>query len=57
MIAAMDDGKSVEVTLIGQEGMLGLRAMLGGKSYWYDSIVQIPGDCLQSRGQSTPSRV
>jgi len=47
MLASMNDGKSVEVTLVGQEGMLGVRAMLGGKTYWHACIVQIPGDCLR----------
>jgi len=47
MIAPMDDGKSVEVILIGQEGMLGLRAMLGGRTYRYNSVVQIPGNCMR----------
>jgi CRP-like cAMP-binding protein len=47
MIAPMDDGRSVEVTLIGREGMLGVRAILAGKTYWYSSVVQIPGGSLR----------
>jgi CRP-like cAMP-binding protein len=47
MIAPMDDGRSVEVTLIGQEGMLGFRAIMGAKTHWYDCVAQIPGGCLR----------
>jgi CRP-like cAMP-binding protein len=47
MIAPMDDGRSVEVTLIGHEGMMGIRAILGAETHWYDSVVQIPGGCLR----------
>jgi CRP-like cAMP-binding protein len=47
MIAPMDDGRNVEVTLVGQEGVLGVRAILGVETHWYDSIVQIPGGCLR----------
>ena len=47
MIAPMDDGRSVKVTLVGREGMLGIRALLGAETHWYDSIVQIPGGCLR----------
>lgn len=47
MIAPMDDGRSVEVTLIGNEGMAGVRAILAGKTYWYVSVVQVPGGCLR----------
>lgn len=47
MIAPMDDGRSVEVTLIGNEGMLGLRAVLAGKTYWHVSVVQVPGGCVR----------
>ena len=51
MIAPMADGKSVEVTLIGPEGMAGLRAILAGKTYWYVSVVQIAGLCLKINGK------
>lgn len=47
MIAPLDDGKSVEVTLIGPEGMLGIRAILEGKTHWYVSVVQVQGTCLR----------
>jgi CRP-like cAMP-binding protein len=47
MIAPMDEGRSVEVTLIGHEGMLGIRSILAGQTYGYTSVVQVPGGCLR----------
>ena len=47
MVVPLNDGKQVEVILIGPEGMLGIRAILEGKSYWYISVVQIEGGCLR----------
>jgi CRP-like cAMP-binding protein len=47
MVAPLNDGKNVEVTLVGPEGMLGVRAILEGKTYWYISVVQIEGGCLR----------
>lgn len=47
VIAPLDEGKSVEVTLIGPEGMLGLRAILEEKTHWHISVAQIEGGCLR----------
>lgn len=47
IVAALDDGRSVEVILTGLEGMLGLRYVLGGKTYGYVSVVQVAGKCLR----------
>jgi CRP-like cAMP-binding protein len=47
MVAPLADGKNVEVILVGPEGMLGVRAILEGRSYWYASVVQIEGGCLR----------
>jgi CRP-like cAMP-binding protein len=52
MVAPLDEGKRVEVTLIGPEGMLGIRAILEGKSYWYISVVQIEGGCLRMKARA-----
>ncbi|MGH9407729.1 MAG: Crp/Fnr family transcriptional regulator [Terriglobia bacterium] len=47
MIAPMDDGRSVEVNLIGREGVVGVRAILTRRTYRHDSVVQIAGGCLR----------
>ncbi len=45
--ALTPEGRNVVVTLIGNEGMLGIRAALGGKTYWNGAVVEIPGSCLR----------
>lgn len=47
VVAPLDEGRSVEVTLIGPEGMLGLRALLTGKTHWNIAVVQVEGGCLR----------
>ena len=43
----MEDGKSTEVGLIGDEGLLGIPAILGGETSGYSAIIQAPGNCLR----------
>src|SRR5437870_1222287 len=49
LLATLRDGRSVEVTLVGAEGMLGIRAALGAKTGNYKAVVQIPGGCLRMK--------
>ena len=46
-LASMEDGKSVEINLTGDEGLLGLRAVLGAKVSGYVAVVQVPGRALK----------
>lgn len=41
------EGRNVVVTLIGNEGLLGVRAALGDRTYWHGAVVEIPGTCLR----------
>jgi CRP-like cAMP-binding protein len=45
----MDDGAAIEVATIGNEGMCGLTAFIGGKSSPNEVMVQVPGDGLRMR--------
>ena len=47
LLASMGGGRTVEVNLIGEEGMLGLRAVLGARTSGKLAAVHIPGDCLR----------
>ncbi len=47
LVANLADGRSVEVNLTGNEGLLGMRVVLGAKNYWYTALAQIPGSCLR----------
>jgi CRP-like cAMP-binding protein len=47
IIAMMRDGASVEVGLVGREGMLGVQAVLGDDVSLNEAMVQIPGSALR----------
>ena len=47
LLATMEDGKSVEVSLVGKEGMMGIPAILGGKIFGHTAFIQAPGECLK----------
>lgn len=47
LIATMQGGGSVEVALIGFEGLAGMWAALGAKAYWFEAVTLVPGDCLR----------
>jgi CRP-like cAMP-binding protein len=48
----MDDGNAIEVATIGNEGMTGLSAFIGGETSPYEVMVQIPGDALRMRADA-----
>jgi len=48
-LVGMSDGAMVEVANIGSEGMLGMRAVLGGRRSDGSAIVALSGDCLRVR--------
>lgn len=43
LVATMEDGATVEVGLVGIEGVIGLPIVLGGRATVYQAIVQLPG--------------
>ena len=43
-MTVMEDGAAIEVATIGNEGMVGLNAFVGGLTSPYEVIVQVPGD-------------
>src|ERR1700742_5218924 len=43
IILTMADGRTAEVATVGNEGMVGVTAALGGESTPGDTIVQVPG--------------
>ncbi|OFV94259.1 MAG: hypothetical protein A3F68_08625 [Acidobacteria bacterium RIFCSPLOWO2_12_FULL_54_10] len=47
ILASMEDGRTVEVTLIGNEGIVGITALLGGSTSGTVAVVQVPGDYLR----------
>ena len=47
LVSIMMDGSTTEIGLIGKEGMIGLPAILGGKSTTSRTIVQISGSALE----------
>jgi CRP-like cAMP-binding protein len=48
-MTVMLDGSAIEVATIGNEGMTGLLAFVGGKNSPYEVMVQVPGDALRMR--------
>ncbi len=44
LVSHMDDGSSVEVAMIGDEGLVGISAVLGEPFASSDAIVQMPGN-------------
>ena len=45
LLATLENGRSVEVTLIGNEGLVGITAALGESKTNNTAVVQIPGGC------------
>jgi len=43
MLALLEGGGSVEVGMIGREGMIGIHVLLGADSVTQECVVQIPG--------------
>ena len=47
LVCVMADGRSTEVGLVGNEGMVGLPALLGNREQPFETVVQIPGTALR----------
>jgi len=49
MLVSMENGATVEVGMIGHEGMVGIHALFGQKTTEYSAVVQIPDGCLKMK--------
>lgn len=49
IISSFEDGRSVEVGMVGKEGMFGVCIILGSVSTPMEAQVQLPGDALRMR--------
>ena len=47
MVTNIQEGRGVEVALIGSEGLVGLWAAMGSQANWHEAVVQAPGDLLK----------
>lgn len=47
ILSTMENGSTVEVGVVGNEGMLGLRVLLGVKTTPHSAVVQVAGDALR----------
>jgi CRP-like cAMP-binding protein len=47
LVSIMQDGSTVEVSLVGKEGMVGIPVILGGNSTITQAVVQIAGSALR----------
>jgi CRP-like cAMP-binding protein len=48
-LSSMEDGTTVEVCMVGREGVIGIPAVLGAPSTPYRVIAQVPGNALRLR--------
>ena len=49
ILATMDNGSTVEAGVVGNEGMIGLRVLLGVKRTPHSAVVQVAGTALRMR--------
>lgn len=49
ILSTMEDGSTVEVGVVGHEGMLGLRVLLGVKKTPHCAVVQVAGSAMRMR--------
>lgn len=46
LVSTMEDGSTIEVGLVGQEGMVGIPVILGSNTYPYEAFVQVQGSAM-----------
>ena len=49
LVSLTDDGASIEVGVIGREGMVGISTILGSNTMPHSAIVQLPGQALKMK--------
>jgi CRP-like cAMP-binding protein len=47
VLVTMSDGNTIEVRMVGREGLTGLSYILGAEKVLYETIVQVPGSALR----------
>ncbi|MBW4459098.1 MAG: Crp/Fnr family transcriptional regulator [Nodosilinea sp. WJT8-NPBG4] len=47
LVTSMEDGSTIEISLVGREGMAGILVILGGKTKAHRAYVQIPGQAMR----------
>ncbi len=50
-VTVMEDGSSIEVATIGNEGMVGISAMFGDEESQNRIIVQVPGEAMRMKAK------
>ena len=50
IVTTVEEGRGVEVALIGSEGLVGLWAALGSNATWHEAVVQVPATALDQGG-------
>ena len=56
LVTLMQDGQSVEVATIGNEGLVGLPVFLGAETISGEAFTQIPGEAMRMSAASAISR-
>lgn len=51
LLSMLEDGSSNEISLVGQEGMVGIAIVMGGESTTSSAVVHSAGTCLKIAGQ------
>jgi CRP-like cAMP-binding protein len=51
VVSVFEDGQTVEVGMVGNEGMFGVSVFLGSVSTPLEAVVQLPGDALRMRSE------
>jgi CRP-like cAMP-binding protein len=52
LVCLLEDGKNVEIGMVGREGLVGLPTVIGSNSAIYDAMVLIPGRTIKVRAQT-----
>jgi CRP-like cAMP-binding protein len=57
MLSVMEDGSTVEVATVGNEGMVGIPVLLGADCAPVETLVQVPGDAMRMKADVFKSQV
>lgn len=51
LLSTMEDGSTIEVGLVGREGMAGIPVIMGGNITNHQAFVQVPGDAMRLKAE------
>jgi CRP-like cAMP-binding protein len=57
MLSVMEDGGTVEIATVGNEGMIGIPVLLGANCAPAETLVQVPGDAMRMKADVFKSQV